>query len=499
MREEITVFLDGHRTKALKGQTLSEIAGGERPCGGKGRCGKCKLWAQGELSPVTEEERQHLSPEELASGARLGCMARALGDCEIRTETAGTMRILLEGRMPEGGRNPRFSSYGVAVDLGTTTLAARLYGADGRLLAEEAEKNPQSVYGADVVSRIEAALGGKGRDLAVSVRGAVNRMIASLASKAGIEPRGISGAVVTGNTVMLSLLTETEVEPFSHAPFRTARLFGETLTAGELGLSCLEAEAPVYLPPCISAFVGADTVCALLATELCEGKSALLADIGTNGEMALWHEGRLTVCSTAAGPAFEGVGISQGMRGETGAVDRVFILNGKIHAHAIGEGAPQGICGSGLVDAAAAMLDLELLDESGYLEEACLIAGNVFVTPEDVRALQLAKSAIAAGLLTLLHEAGLGSGERLPLFIAGGFGAYLNMRNAERIGLLPRGLARGATAVGNAALAGASVLLLDREAEERAALLARRAQVVELATHPTFAEKFMEAMAFTEI
>ena len=121
------------------------------------------------------------------------------------------------------------------------------------------------------------------------------------------------------------------------------------------------------------------------------------------------------------------------------------------------------------------------------------------MTPRDVRALQLAKGAIAAGLLTLLHEAGLGSETELPLFIAGGFGTYLNMRNAERIGLLPRGLARGATAVGNAALAGATVLLLDREAEERAALLAREAHVVELATHPAFSEKFMKAMAFEKM
>jgi uncharacterized 2Fe-2S/4Fe-4S cluster protein (DUF4445 family) len=255
----------------------------------------------------------------------------------------------------------------------------------------------------------------------------------------------------------------------------------------------------VYLPPCISAFVGADTVCALLATELTKGETALLADIGTNGEMALWHGGRLSVCSTAAGPAFEGVGISQGMRGEEGAVDRVCSVNGRMHAHVIGEGAPRGICGSGLVDAAATMLDLEILDESGYLEDACPIAEGVSVTPEDVRALQLAKSAIAAGLLTLLWEAGLSKEGALPLFIAGGFGTYLDRRNAERIGLLPRGLARNAVAVGNAALAGASLLLLDREAEAEALSLARRAHTVELATHPVFSEKFMEAMTFEAI
>jgi uncharacterized 2Fe-2S/4Fe-4S cluster protein (DUF4445 family) len=350
-----------------------------------------------------------------------------------------------------------------------------------------------------VVSRIEAALGGKAQDLALAIRGAIDGAIGSLARAADIDPRAIDGAVVTGNTVMLSLLTETGVEPFSRAPFRAERLFGETLTAKELGLSSHSEAVPVYLPPCISAFVGADTVCALLATELTKGETALLADIGTNGEMALWHGGRLSVCSTAAGPAFEGVGISQGMRGEEGAVDRVCSVNGRLHAHVIGEGAPRGICGSGLVDAAATMLDLEILDESGYLEDACPIVGDVSVTPEDVRALQLAKSAIAAGLLTLLWEAGLSKEGALPLFIAGGFGTYLDRRNAERIGLLPRGLARSAVAVGNAALAGASLLLLDREAEAEALSLARRAHTVELATHPVFSEKFMEAMTFEAI
>jgi uncharacterized 2Fe-2S/4Fe-4S cluster protein (DUF4445 family) len=350
-----------------------------------------------------------------------------------------------------------------------------------------------------VINRIEAALDGNARALANAIRGAINEMLATLAGSARIAPNKIDGVVITGNTVMLSLLTAEDVEPFSHAPFRAERLFGETLTAKELGLSSLSEAAPVYLPPCISAFVGADTVCALLATELTKGETALLADIGTNGEMALWHGGRLSVCSTAAGPAFEGVGISQGMRGEEGAVDRVYPVNGRMHAHVIGEGAPRGICGSGLVDAAATMLDLEILDESGYLEDACPIAEGVSVTPEDVRALQLAKSAIAAGLLTLLWEAGLSKEGALPLFIAGGFGTYLDRRNAERIGLLPRGLARSSVAVGNAALAGASLLLLDREAEVRALSLARRAHTVELATHPVFSEKFMETMTFEAI
>ena len=375
MREQITVLVNGERVLAEKGETLARIAGVEKPCGGHGRCGKCKVWARGALSEVTDGERRLLSEGELSAGIRLACLARALGDCEIRTaELSESTRIVADGDLPAFEKAPAFKAYGVAIDIGTTTLASRLYGVSGELLAEASRLNPQQTWGADVISRVEASLGGATGELAKAIRAALDEMIAELALLAGVDCARFDGAVITGNTVMLTLFTEGSTEPFSHAPFAAKRLFGETLTAKELGLCSLLPETPVHLPPCISAFVGADTTCAILATELCRGGTAMLADVGTNGEMALWHGGRLTVCSTAAGPAFEGVGISMGMRGARGAIDRVEIVNGRPWAHVIGGGAPLGICGSGLVDAAAALLDLELLDESGYLEEeTCVI------------------------------------------------------------------------------------------------------------------------------
>ncbi len=492
---EIKVIVNGKVRGAPAGTLLSELALGESPCGGHGRCGKCRVKARGKLSPPTEAEVRLLSPQELAGGIRLACVTRALGDCEIETLSQGQAQILTAGEMPAVALQPTFAHYGVAIDLGTTTLAAKLYDRKGELLADTARPNPQSAYGADVVSRIEAALGGRAQVLSAAVREALDGVIRSLADAAGVDTKEIDGAVITGNTVMLSLLVGESTEPFSRAPFAVKRRFGETLRAGALALSALQEGVPVYLPPCISAFVGADTVCAILATDLCAQESGLLADIGTNGEMALWHGGRLTVCSTAAGPAFEGVGISMGMQATDGAVHRVSLCNGGLLANVIGGGTPKGICGSGLVDAVACMLDLEELDEGGYLEEdPYVIQWPVTLTQQDIRMLQPAKSAICAGLLTLLQNGGADANGVPVLYVAGGFGNELDPQSAARIGLLPRTLAKKARPVGNAALAGACVLLLNGAARQRAADAAAAARVIDLATDPVFSRLFVSGM-----
>lgn len=498
MNEKISVTVNGQRVAAVAGMTLSEIIRGERPCGGHGRCGKCRVVARGHLSPLNDDERRLLSVHDLARGVRLACLARALGSCEIEAQmNTEQVQIVNGGALVERALSPTFSRYGVAMDIGTTTLAARLYDVDGRLLADTSRLNPQIECGADVISRMEAALDGRAEHLAMLIRCALNDMLTELSAAAHVGTDEIDGVVVTGNTVMLHLLVGESVEPFSHAPFDVRRLFGEELTAQALSLTCLAPQTPVYLPRCISAFVGADTVCAILATQLCEGETALLADVGTNGEMALWHGGTLTVCSTAAGPAFEGVGISCGMRGAVGAIDRVTVVNGKLHAHVIGEGMPKGICGSGLCDAVTCLLDLEMLDESGYLEdEPVTLDGTVTLTQKDIRMLQLAKSAICAGLSTLVSYRDLAVEDVPSLVIAGGFGYYLNMRSASRIGLLPSALARVARAVGNAALDGAAMLLLDADSRERAESLAENAETLELSTDPYFSDHFISGMMF---
>jgi uncharacterized 2Fe-2S/4Fe-4S cluster protein (DUF4445 family) len=250
--------------------------------------------------------------------------------------------------------------------------------------------------------------------------------------------------------------------------------------------------------PCISAFVGGDTVAALMAGDFCFGeKTKLLADIGTNGEMALWHKEKLYVCSTAAGPAFEGAGIAMGMAAGQGAVDRVSVCNGRLLAHVIGEGEPVGICGSGLLDAVACLLTTEMMDETGYLDcDPTPIAHPVSLTQGDIRAVQLAKSAINAGLLTLMHQGGVSMDEIDVLYLAGGFGSYLNLQSAGQIGLIPEALTNRTKVLGNAALTGASMVLLDQTGEVQAGRIAALATGTDLATDPYFAEAFMQGMLF---
>ncbi len=469
------------------------------PCGGHGLCGKCKVRAEGNLSPLSPSEQENLSAEEVQAGIRLACCTQIWGDCQVEwAEHKTSHSVQTEGDLPEIPLTPRFDRYGFAIDIGTTTLAARLYDAQGKLRAQASGMNPQARWGADVISRIEAALSGEGAMLARVTRNAVDELITSLAAEANIEASEIDGGVITGNTVMLHLLTETSVEPLSHAPFAAERLFGECLNAEQLSLSSLAPTTKIYLPPCMEAFVGADITTALLASEICgKSDSRLLVDIGTNGEMALWHNGTLYCCSTAAGPAFEGAGISMGMSGQTGAIHKVQIVNGGLFAQVIGDTAPKGICGSGVIDAVACLLDLEWMDETGYLDDdPTIIASPVTFTQNDVRAVQLAKSAIHAGIRTLLHTSELHIDRLSELVIAGGFGSYLSIASAIRIGLIPHELMGRIRVIGNGALSGAVMLLLSRDLENKATQLAQSARVVTLSANPVFADLYMEGMLF---
>ena len=494
-----TVTVSGQAVSAEPGLTLSQVLGHklEMPCAGHGRCGKCKVTASGALSPLSEAELAHLTGEEIARGVRLACCTRVAGDCRVTLSGSAYNRICLSGVMGHVTLRPRFTAYGAAVDIGTTTLAASLYGGDGTLLAQASMANPQAAWGADVISRIEAALKGEGAVLAASVRGAIDGMLRQMADQAGIDPGKIDALVITGNTAMLHLFTETSPEPLSHAPFEAKRLFGEVCSAGTLGLSaCPDAE--IYLPRCMSAFVGADITTALLASGICEASDTrILVDIGTNGEMALWHKGELSCCSTAAGPAFEGAGLSMGMHGQDGAVDHVTVQNGILRPHVIGETAPVGICGSGVIDALACLLETEELDETGLLEtEPAPIAPPVVLTQKDVRMVQLAKSAISAGLRTLLRTEGLSCTDVAELAVAGGFGSYLDVANAGRIGLIPEELVSRVRVLGNAALSGASMLLLDRALTQTCEGLAQSARTLVLSANPVFSEYYTEGMFF---
>ena len=494
--------------KVVIGEKVSNIAVYSRlsdaldmplPCGGHGKCGKCKVRAMGNLSPLSATEKERLTQDEIARGVRLACCTRIEGDCTVSPigDGAENSKILTESSADMAARSPSFSAYGAAVDVGTTTLAARLYNKIGDVLAECGRLNPQSVWGADVISRIEASMKGEDGKMATAVCKEIDGMLSELAAGAGISPTEIDGLVITGNTAMLHFLTATSPEPLSHAPFEAKRLFDETVAPAGLGLNNMSRGAEIYLPPCIAAFVGADTVCALLATDVCSREGALIADIGTNGEMGLYHDGKLSVCSTAAGPAFEGVGISMGMNGADGAIDRVTVDGGRLVSHVIGNVAPRGICGSGLIDAVACLLDLETLDETGLIDDdPTEISPPVCLTQHDIRMVQLAKSAICAGILTLLDHAKLSEKDVSVFHVAGGFGSFLDIKSAGRIGLIPEKLTGKVVVDGNAALSGAAMLLLDKTKRKDATKIAKEAAVVDLATNPVFVESYMTGMMF---
>ena len=298
---------------------------------------------------------------------------------------------------------------------------------------------------------------------------------------------------------MLYLLTHRDVDCLSHAPFIADELFGRWADPEELTLAAAPA-ARVYLPRCMSAFVGADITCALVASQICaKPDSTLLADIGTNGELALWHDGRLLCCSTAAGPVFEGATISQGMHASKGAIDRVAWRDGQVCCHTIGDAPAVGICGSGIIDAAAVLCEQEIIDETGAFadeEDAYSLTQEVALTQKDVRMLQLAKSAICAGMLTLLEVESIDVAELPRLFIAGGFGSFLNLHSAARMGLYPSELESHASAIGNAALVGAAMLLLRGEYLTQSVALAEMSETIDLSSNPIFMDNYVECMSF---
>ena len=491
-----TIWLNGVPQAVATGTPLSAVLSrAPHPCGGKGICGKCRVRATGALSPLSAEEQRHLTAAEMADGLRLSCCVTIEGDCRVTVDDDSMMAVVVEGKASATSASPTFAAYGVAVDIGTTTLAARLYDAAGILLAQGGCANPQTAFGADVLSRVERA--GEGRDLTTPLQTAVNDLICRLCAAAGIPPAAIDGVVLTGNTAMLCFVSGTDPTPLSRAPFGLPRAFGGTVTAAAVGLTALPPNRPVYLPPCAAAFIGADALCAALACDVGDSRTTLLMDMGTNGEMLLAHKGALYACSTAAGPAFEGVGIFCGVPAVEGAIDGVVLVNGGYLPHVIGGGKAVGICGSGLVDAAACLLALEEMDATGAIDgPAAILCEGVYLTQEDIRALQQAKAAVSAGLQTLLHRAELTADGVEVLCTAGGFGSRLNRHSAAAIGLLPRGLTAHIEPVGNAALDGAAHLLLDASAREKITDLARHIHVVELATDPFFADLFIKNMSF---
>ena len=457
------------------------------PCGGRGVCGKCAVVAlEGDVSQPNAAE--------LKACARLACQAMLLGDAQvILPDSRQTEQIAIEGIDTPDILAPMDGRLGAAIDIGTTTLALKLCDLKtGCILSESAILNPQTSVAADVMGRIGAALNGELEKMQQQILSALELLLEDACKRADRPRDQVDVLVAAGNTTMLYLLTGRNPECLSHAPFQADTLFGTRTSL----LGCT-----AYLPSCMNAFVGADITCAVLASGICgSSRTALLCDIGTNGEIALWKDGVLYVTSTAAGPAFEGAGISCGCSSVTGAIDRVWVEDGAIQLHTIGEAPAVGICGSGLIDAVAALLQINAIDETGASEEETLPLGDgIALTNRDIRAIQLAKAAIAAGMATLLDTAGTNYADVETLYIAGGFGSRLNVTSAAAIGLIPQALASRVRVIGNASLSGSLRLLLNHNSVAAAEMIAGKAVHVDLGGNPRFNAHYMEQILFPDI
>jgi len=474
------------------------------PCRGRATCGKCGVYVAGDAEPPGAMEAALLTraPQPPLPGYdyRLACLCHIRGEAAVVTSSISGVVVADVGMdvVAYDGLDP--AGLGCAIDVGTTTVTVLLFRlGDRERLADVSRLNHQAVHGSDVLSRIDAA---NQHGVAVLQRLVVDQLTAMLAEAldlAGARPVDVTRLTVTGNSTMLHLLTGRPVTSLGVYPFTPDTLFGWTLPATTLFPALTGAE--LYLPPAISTFVGPDIVCGLLATGLgTRGVPELLVDVGTNGEMALAAGGGLWCCSTAAGPAFEGAEISSGMPALPGAIEDVWVDGDDVGFATIGGARPRGLCGTGLIGAVDAYLDLGVIDETGAMDAVSVQIGwsEISLTQADVRKLQLAKSAVAAGIDTLLHEAGLTADDLATLHLAGGFGSYLQPRPAAGIGLFPEVLVDRADPAGNTALTGAVLLTLSQAARRTAEERAADAREVALSTHPVFMDRFIENMAFRD-
>lgn len=489
-RERVRIRLEpmGADVEVPRGAMLSSVLsayGLEFPCAGSAECGGCRVRVLAGSLPINVQDVSVLSAGELADGWRLACQVRAEMPLVLECGQWHMDVLADSATLSPAGK----TGLGIAIDLGTTTIAAQMIDlSTGGVLAVETLLNPQASLGADVMSRINAALSGE--DLTTVVRLASRQMVARLA--AGREEE-IAEVVLVGNTVMHHLFARLDVEPLSHVPFQSPHLAAQHFRPDDLGWG-LPGDCHIRFERCIGGFVGSDILAGLVAAGMADAKGLqALVDLGTNGEIAMGNRERIVCASTAAGPAFEAGSIRMGMRAATGAIAHVSLDGGKMRTTVIGGVAPVGICGSGLVGAVAAGLETGEILPSGRIanrSKVFQVEDDIVLFQSDIRQLQLAKGAIASGFKLMLQLLGTSANRLERIDLAGAFGNYVRIESAIGIGLLeaPEKLIHAA---GNTALRGAKILLLAAEEPALPAI-----EHIGLAAEPGFQDEFAEYMAF---
>jgi uncharacterized 2Fe-2S/4Fe-4S cluster protein (DUF4445 family) len=530
MRHFTVIFEpDGKHISIHAGATLLEAAAQagiilNTVCGGKGICKKCAVTLEPDGAEV------------------LACQHHVESDLTVSVPTGSRFfeqRILAEGIDTAGRIEPDIyrkyaeaeaatDIFGLAVDVGTTTVVARLVDMKtGQCLATEAALNPQTQYGDDVVSRIAYAdTDAKLAELQSTIIRCVNDLIIRLCKTASIKAERICEVCIVGNTTMNHIFLKLPVVQLGQAPYKAYSLDAHDTAAGKLRLQ-MNPAGNIHTVENIAGFVGADTTAVALAVDIdAADDMTLVADIGTNGEIVLGTKDRLLAASCAAGPAFEGARITCGSRAVAGAIEAIVCDEEDIVLDVIGGTRPRSICGSGLIDAVAVLLNLGIIDATGrfakpdslkdkvpeaivsrvreeggqvvfVLDERQGTSGEQLVlTQQDIRQVQLAKAAVRAGIRLLEQKLGIVDSDIERIFLAGAFGNYIRPDSAVRIGLLPDVPLEKIHFVGNAASAGAQMILLSQDCRQKAGELARKIEYIEIAHEPTFQEVFADSMCF---
>lgn len=491
---------------ATEGQSLLEAlqnAGKPMfaPCGGEGTCGRCRVL-------VRDAE---------GVGYKLACETPAQDGTEIMLEDLETVKVA--GVTERSEAAPTTSgSFGLAIDIGSTTMVFHLVDLESKkTICSVGRVNPQVVFGGDVIARINVASKQNGLDeLCSCLRGAIDEAIGQLCKKAAVDEELIGSISIVGNTTMEHFATGLDPVGIGVSPFTPQSLFG-----CEMALYAAEGQKPLraYLAPAVAGYVGGDITAGIHATGMRESDELqLLIDIGTNGEMALGSKDGIVCCATAAGPAFEGASITLGMPAMPGAVSSVSLKDGHLEIKTVDDAPAVGICGSGLLDAVAALVECGLVDETGYLadeEEAdarwagivgeeegqtvCYLdeGHHVYLAQSDIRKVQLAKAAIRAGIETMMSEMGADYQDIGEVALAGGFGMHLNPKSATAIGLIPPALDGKVRAFGNTAGAGA-VACLFADGRNSTESIASTCEYLELSTDKRFNELYIDSMGFDE-
>lgn len=575
---KLTILPSGDTVQIQSGETVRDTLSRlgieiEGPCNGKGICGQCHIWVE---SPedVPETPHENLTRKQLRKGLRLACRVTPQRDLTIRLpdevcidgEKAYQREQyrILEGDQfsdipsasgqatrtePSFEKKPEpavfvykdngvnwirynrkikmrldiwqdgFLPKGLAVDLGTTTLVLTLVSLDsGEELATASGLNPQIRFGQDVMTRIQVGSSPEGlAELTEAVRMGLNHLVKEVCEDSKSQSSEVLDIVVGGNTTMLELAAGIDPAPLGRVPFTVDINGGQSYRIQHFGLDVNPA-AQVYIPPITHAFVGSDISAGLL---MCNGffrpeGSILFVDVGTNGEIGLSREGRRIVTSTAAGPAFEGMGLSSGKRAGVGAVERVETDGDTIRTYTVGDAPAKGICGSGIIDLTACLLRLGIVDYTGRMKSAkdkkglsqqaasdlmelgdkpaFCIGEGVYFTQEDVRKVQLAKSAIRTAIDMLLEK--IGTTVPDEVFVAGGFGRSLRPESLEAIGMIPRGIGSRTSFMGNTSRLGCNSLLLDSSLRGFIEQQMAEVEHVQLVDDPDYMDRFVENMNF---